>query len=189
MEIRNDSSKRIAGTFFNTLTGTSATMDFFTSGHNDLLHDVLDFNGLTSAVPAMRTPKDISGRIVGIVSATLIVPAALEFTARQLLNFAQLFRDQTTDLRPSGNPLQEINLQLAIEPRLDANSVNDWYVFSIPLHGAVLVALLVGRLGPVIETSPRSHETLGLNVRGHMDWGISLGEWRAAVKFDFAPYS
>jgi hypothetical protein len=106
MVLGNYSSKGITVTFFNTLTGTSATTDFFTSGHNNLLHDVLDFNGLTSAVAAMRTRKDVSGRIVGILPTTLMVPAALDFVARQLLNSAQLFRDQTTDLRPSGNPLQ-----------------------------------------------------------------------------------
>jgi hypothetical protein len=96
MVIGNDSCKGITDTFFNTLTGTSATTDFFTSGHNNLLHDVLDFNGLTSAVAAIRTQKDIDGRIVGIEPTVFMVPAALEFTARQLLNSAQLFRDQTT---------------------------------------------------------------------------------------------
>jgi hypothetical protein len=169
MVIGNDLSKGIANTFFSTLTGTTATTDFFTSGHNDLLHHVLDFNGLTSAAAGMRTPKDISRGIVGIIPTTLMVPAVLDFIARQLLNSAQLFRDQTTDLRPSGNPLLGINLQLAIEPRLDANSVNDWYVFSISLHGAVLVALLGGKLGPTVETSPHTHDTLGLSLRGYAD--------------------
>ena len=98
MVIGNDLSKGIANTFFNTLTGTSATTDFFTSGHNDLLHDVLAFRGLAAAVAAMRTQKDFDGRIVGIQPSVLMVPPALEFTARQLLNSAQLFRDQTTDL-------------------------------------------------------------------------------------------
>jgi hypothetical protein len=171
MVIGNDSSKGITDTFFNTLTGTSATTDFFTSGHNNLLHDVLDFNGLTAAVTLMRTQKDLDGRIVGSQTTLLMVPAALEFAARQLLNSVRLFRDQMTDLQPSGNPLQGINLQLAIEPRLDANSQNEWSLWSVPLHGAVLVALLGGRLGPVVETSPHSHETLGLSVRGYMDWG------------------
>jgi phage major head subunit gpT-like protein len=137
MVIGNDSSKGIADTFFSTHTGTSATTDFFTSGDNSLLHDVLDFSGLAAAVAAMRTQKDIDGRIVGIQPTVLMVPAALEFTARQLLNSAQLFHDQTTDLQPSGNPVQGIDLQLAIEPRLDANSQNDWYLWSVSLHGAV----------------------------------------------------
>ena len=109
MVLGNYSSKGITVTFFNTLTGTSATTDFFTSGHNDLLHDVLDFNGLTVAVTTMRTQKDVDGRIVGILPTTLMVPAVLEFTARQLLNSAQLFRAQTTNLQPSRNPSQGIN--------------------------------------------------------------------------------
>jgi hypothetical protein len=189
MVIGNDSSKGITNTFFNTLTGTSATPDFFTCGHNDPLHDVLDSNALTSAVAAMRTPKDISGRIDGIQPTMCAVPAALESTARLLLNSAQPFRAQTTDLQPSGNPLQGINLQLAIEPQLDANSVNDWYVFSIPLHGAVLVVLVGGKLGPSVEPSPHTHDTLGLSVRSNADWGCSVGEWRACVKSEVAPYS
>ena len=71
---------------------------FFIEGNNNLLKDVLDFNGLTSAVTLMRTPKDLDARIVGIQPSVLMVHPALEFTARQLLNSAQLFRDQTTDL-------------------------------------------------------------------------------------------
>jgi hypothetical protein len=128
------------------------------------LKDVLDFNGLTPAVTLMRTRKDLDGKIVGIQPSALMVSASLEFTARQPLDSARLFRDQTTDLQPSGNPLHGINLQLAIEPRLDLNSVNDRYVFSIPLHGAVLVALLGGKLGPTVETSPHTHDTKKLVV-------------------------
>ena len=98
MVIGNDLSKGIAKTFFSTHTGPSATMDFFAAGKNNLLKDVLDFNGLTAAVTTMRTQKDVDGRIVGIQPSVLMVHPALEFTARQLLNSAQLFRDQTTDL-------------------------------------------------------------------------------------------
>jgi hypothetical protein len=100
-------------------------MDFFIAGNNNLLRDVLGFNGIPHVVTLMRTQKDLDGKIVGIQPSALMVPAPLDFTARQLLNSAQLFRDQTTDLRPSGNPLQGIGIQLAIEPRLDANSQND----------------------------------------------------------------
>jgi hypothetical protein len=89
------------------------------------LNDVLGFNGLTSAVTLMRTQKDLDGRIVCIQPPVLKVPAPLEFTARQLLNSAQLFRAQTTNLQPSRNPSQGINRQSAIEPRLDADSQND----------------------------------------------------------------
>ena len=188
MLIGNDSSKRIADTLFNTLTGPSATTGFFTSGDNSLLHDVLDFSGLAAAVAAMRTQKDVDGKTVGIQPTVFLVPAALEFTAKQLLNSAQLFRDQTTDLQPSGNPMQGIKLQSAIEARLDANSQKDWSLWSVPLHRAVLAAVLGGRLGRVVETSPHSHETLGLSVRRCMNWRISLGKWRAVVRFDFAPY-
>ena len=119
MVIGNDSSKGIADTFFSTRKGTSATTGFFTEGNNNLLKDVLDFNGLTSAVTLMRTQKDLDARIVGIQPSVLMVHPALEATTR---------------------------CQLA----------NGWYLWSVPLHGAVLVALLGGRLGPVVETSPDS---------------------------------
>jgi hypothetical protein len=189
MVIGNESSKGIADTFFSTHKGTSATTGFFTEGNNNLLKDVLNFNGLTSAVTLMRTQKALDARIVGIQPSVLMVHPALEFTARQLLNSAQLFRDQTTNLQPSGISMQGINFQLAIEPRLDANSQNNWSLWNVPLHGAVLVVLLGGRLGPVVETSPYSHETLGLSVRRCMDRRISLGKWHAVVRFDCAPYS
>ena len=116
MVIGNDSSKGIADTVFSTHAGMSATMDLFGAGNTNLSKDVLGFNGLASAVTSMRTQKDLDGRIVRIQPSVLEVPAPLEFPARQRLNSAELFRDQTTDLQPSGNLLQGINLQLAIEP-------------------------------------------------------------------------
>jgi hypothetical protein len=56
------------------------------------------------------------------------------------------------------------------------------------------IPMLIGndsskRMPDTLLTSPHSHETLGLSVRRCMDRRISLGKWRAVVRFDFAPYS
>lgn len=177
-----EAARSISDLFFATLTaGASA---FFTSGRGNLLEagSNLDVGSLGDMVKTLRTQTDADGRIIGFVPTVLLVPAALEQTARALLNSAMLQRDQSADSQPMGNPLSGLNLQLAVEPRLDASSEATYYLFSQPRHGAILVATLGGRLGPVVESMDQPANMLGIQWRAYMDYGVNLAEYRAAVK-------
>ena len=78
---------------------------------------------------------------------------------------------------------------LVVEPRLDANSTADWYLFSPGSDGAILAAFLDGVQGPRVESQDAPFNRLGIQYRAYMDFNIRLAEHRAAVKSDVAPYA
>lgn len=182
MVMGNDSSRKVADVFFGELIANTGSYFSATPGHGNLLDGELGVTELAAAVAALRTQKDAAGRIIGFTPAVLLVPAALEADARALLFSQTLSRVATGDNLPTASPLQNLNLALAVEARLDADSTAAWYLFSLPLHGAILLATLNGRLGPIVEQAPQEAETLGLGWRAFFDFGVSLAEFRAAVK-------
>ena len=138
-------------------------------------------DGLNLAIKTLRTREDSDGRIIGFTPYALVVPAGLEATARQVVYSQSLSRVATGDQLPEGNPIANMNIRLVVEPRLDVESTS-WYLFSIPLHGAVLLATLNGRLGVRVEQADQPANMLGMVWRAWMDHGCSLGEFRACVK-------
>jgi hypothetical protein len=184
----NESARTVSDLFFSTLTGNAGSF-FGTANGNQISGGTvhLDLNALSMAIAKLRTRTDRDGRIIGFQPVTLVVPAARESDARQLLNSVQLYRDQTTDQQPSGNPLAGLNLGLVVEARLDATSATDWYLFSQPGNGTFLVAFLQGRESPIVEVAPEEADTLGLSWRAYFDFGVAQGDSRAAVMADATP--
>lgn len=183
----NEGSRAVADQVFSAITGNAGS--FFSVGHANLTHGDLDVDGVGEAVRMLRVQADADGRVIGFRPATLVVPAAREAEARVLLSSMALARDLSTDQQPTGNPLAGLNLTLVVEPRLDANSTADWYLFSPGSDGAILAAFLDGVQGPRVESQEAPFNRLGIQYRAYMDFGISLAEHRAAVKSDVAPYA
>ena len=183
----NEGARAVADAVFSALVGNAGS--FFSVGHENLTHGDLDVDGVSEAVRTLRVQTDADGRVIGFRPATLVVPAAREAEARVLLSSMALARDLSTDQQPTGNPLAGLNLALVVEPRLDANSTADWYLFSPGSDGAILAAFLDGVQGPRVESQEAPFNRLGIQYRAYMDFGISLAEHRAAVKGDVAPYA
>jgi hypothetical protein len=157
---------------------------FFSASKGNLLTGAsseLGFNSLAEVIKRIRTQKDRDGRLIGLVPTILLVPAALEAKARQLLNSQQLFRSGGDQL-PMGNPLASAGLELVVEPRLDSASTKAWYLFARPTDAAILVAFLNGNQGVTVEQVDPPAERLGYVWRAYMDVGAALGEYRAVVK-------
>jgi hypothetical protein len=183
LALGNESARTLNDLFITTLVAGDGT--FYSSGHGNKLtggSSALSINGLTSAVATLRTRTDADGRVIGFVPMTLVVPAALENTAREILFSQNMMRDQTVDRQPTANPIQSLNLALAVEARLDTASTAAWYLFAQSFHGAILLATLGGRMGAIVETAQAEFDTLGWQWRAYMDVGVSLGEYRATVK-------
>jgi phage major head subunit gpT-like protein/phage head maturation protease len=125
-----EGARTVSDLVFGLLNGAGA--DFFSAGNGNLLTGAsseLSFDALAEAIKRVRTQKDRDGRLIGLVPTTLLVPAALEAKARQLLNSQQLFRSGGDQL-PMGNPLAAAGLELVVEPRLDGASTKTWYLFA-----------------------------------------------------------
>lgn len=174
--------RSVSDLFFDTLIGAGS---FFSSGNGNLLEagSALGVASLGNAIKTLRTRKDRDNRIIGFRPVTLLVPAALESTARQVLNSTELWRDMDGgDQLPTGNPFSGVSIALAVEPRLDASSATAWYLFAETRHGAMLIAFLRGQESPTVEQGETPFDTLGQQWRGVLDFGVSLGEYRAVVK-------
>lgn len=142
--------------------------------HNNLQTgggSALDLSSLATARRMMRLQRDIGGRtLLDLAPRFLIVPAALENTARQLL--AQISPTTVADVNAAGG-----GLELVVDPRLDAVSTTGWYLESDPRHGGLEYSYLEGAEGPQLE------QEWGLEVDGvvfkcRLDFGATINEWR-----------
>jgi hypothetical protein len=163
------------------------TAGFFSSGNGNLLTtgSALAVGTLGQGVSAMRSQRDSQGIDVALSPATLAVPPNLELTARPLLNSALLGRD---DGEPTGNPLQGVIPNLAVESRLSNTdrfsgaSTTAWYLFAGPAARPLTVGFLQGNQSPVVEIEPAPFDTLGIQLRVVFDYGCALSDPKAALK-------
>jgi len=164
---------------------------FFSEAHANLLSGaftLLGYDSLANAIAVMTSRTDGDGRLVDLRPRTLVVPPELEQVARALLVSRTLARytSEGTPIQPEGNPLFEI-VGLAIEPRLSAESFEGsspkgWYLFAAAEDVPVAVGFLDAREGPIVEEVAPPADKLGVMFRGYTDFGVSLVDWRAALK-------
>jgi len=146
----------------------------------------LSFDSLSAAIILMRNQQDADGMSLDIRPQTLVVPPALEMTARQLLRSAENQRDVSVDNQGTRNPIADLVANLEVEPRLSNTefsgaSAKKWFLFSSPVNASILVAFLDGRSTPTIESSETDFNTLGMQWRVYHDYGCALGDTRASV--------
>lgn len=159
----------------------SDSIALFHADHGNLATgggSALSETSLAAARAAMRLQKGLDGSTpVDCVPRFLVVPAALENTALQL----------TTETTPatSGtvNPTGR-NLEVVVDPRLDAVSATAWYLAADPDRMPTLeFAYLEGDAGPRIETD-YGFDVDGVSYKCRLDFGCGVldhrGLYRAA---------
>lgn len=140
---------------------------------------VLSVAGLQSAWNVLRNMKDADGEPIMVESATLVVPTALEVTARNILNAIQIWGTTA-----GGATNQEIHydnwigsaLKLAIDPYISvvassANGNTTWALFADPSVGrpAIEVGFVTG------FNEPQLYQKVANTVRvggGGVDQGM-----------------
>ncbi len=148
----------------------------FDAAHSNIGTGVLAVAGLNTGRATMRTQTGINGQRINVSPKVLVVPAALETLAQQL----------TTSVTPQQssnvNPFQGVFQQVVAEPRLDADSLLQWYLFTDP--GALDVieyAFLSGAEGPVLETR-EGFDVDGMELKARLDFGAAVLEFRGAYR-------
>jgi hypothetical protein len=139
----------------------------FDAGRNTLVTGALSIASLGVAVRALRQQKDLDGGLVMQEPATLVVPAALEMIARQLV---------ATFNPTAASDVQPYPLQVAVEPRLDAASTVAWYLAAAN-QSALEYGYLDGAAGVQI-TQREGFEVDGLEIKARLDFGCG---WVAPV--------
>jgi hypothetical protein len=106
----------------------------------------LTVKSLQNTLAAMRQQTDASGEPILARGAVLVVPPALEWTARQILESGTLIMTGTSNIiMGSTNIVANAGLTLVVDPYLpivdiSANKDTTWYVFCKPAEGAALTA-------------------------------------------------
>lgn len=148
---------------------------------------------LKTAILQLRKQTGPNGSPLNNPPATLIVPPALEQTAKELLHSAWQFRDQTSDRQMAGNSFANI-VNLEVEARLElgctspisgstaqTGSATRWYLTSTADRLPAIMGFLKTGNGPIIETAGPDYNfsSPGLSVRVLLDAGFALGDYRA----------
>lgn len=144
----------------------------FHANHGNLAGSAgaLDEGTLSAARLAMRRQTSLTGRVINVTPAFLLVPAALETIAEKLLSAVQA---TTTD---DVNPFAA--LLLAVDPRLDDVSPTRWYLSAdTAMFDGLEYAYLEGAPGPQIETRA-GFNVDGMEVKVRLDFGGGFVDWR-----------
>ena len=130
---------------------------------------------ISAARTVMRLQRDLDGRTpINAEPRYLLVPAALETVAQQLVT--QLTPNQVTQANPFSN------LEVVVDPRLDAASATAWYLMADPaLIDTIEFSYLDGFEGPTIETKVEfDYEGVSMKVRN--EFGAGILDWRGMVR-------
>ncbi|MBF0339388.1 MAG: peptidase U37 [Magnetococcales bacterium] len=132
--------------------------------------------GLGRKTMALQTGID-GVSIINARPAFIIVPAALEVTAEQLLA-NNMTPAKSSDVVPQAMRL----LTVIAEPRLDASSATAWYLSANPgAIDTIEYAHLDGQNGVYIETRI-GYEVDGVEIKARLDFGAKAIDWRGMYK-------
>jgi len=136
----------------------------------------VDAVGAARAAMAKQTGLD-KKTVLNIRPAFLIVPAALELKAEQLV--AQNLVPAATS---SVVPQSIRTLSPISEPRLDAASATAWYLAASPNQiDTIEYAYLEGQQGAYIETR-NGFDVDGVEIKCRLDFGAKAIDWRGLYK-------
>lgn len=163
---------------------------FFTAARGNYISGAttaLGEAGLNQAVQAFRDLKGPDGNYLGLSPDRIVVPTALEATAKKW-HVSTEIRDTTASTKtPTANIYQGSFRPVPIPELGDSNytgySVLAWYLLCNPAFLATAaMCFLNGVQAPTIESADADFNTLGILFRGFHDFGVSMTEYRAGVK-------
>jgi len=152
----------------------------FHASHKNLAGSgtALGVDSVGAARAAMRKQTGLDKKtVLNIRPAFLIVPAALELKAEQLVA-------QNLVPAQSGNvvPQSIRTLTPIAEPRLDAASDKAWYLAASPNQiDTIEYAYLEGQQGAYIETR-NGFDVDGVEIKCRLDFGAKAIDWRGLYK-------
>jgi len=161
--------------------GDTTSTNLFHANHSNLLTgagSALALAGLAAARTAMRLMTGPNGTKLNLTPSYILVPAALENSALQLIYPMNLAVTAVT----AGVPEWIRSLTPIVEPRLDASSSAYWYLVADPAQIDTLeYCYLEGQQGVYLETR-QGFEVDGIEVKARMDFAAAAIEYRGLQK-------
>lgn len=145
---------------------------------------------LEAAYAAYGQLTDPDGNPLGVTPSILLVPKGLAITARKLNSSASLLVSALGStsgkvLEPQANVLQGLldPIESSYLTTAATASQSTWWLVANPNDIAAMeVGFLNGQRQPTVEQADADFDTLGIQVRGYFDFGVSKGESRAAYR-------
>lgn len=164
---------------------------FFTSGRSNVNEAVADMTigGLTATEVIFMNQVDPDSKPLGIMPKILLVPTALKAAAIALTD-PQSQMITGSDVKMSNVNVFRGRFRVESSPYMSNSSYTGysaaaWYMLADPQEMPVIeIAALNGRVEPVVETTEADFSTLGIQMRGYSDVGVSLQEYRGGVRAD-----
>jgi phage major head subunit gpT-like protein len=171
-------------TFFTTARGNYLTYA------NESADTSLQSSSLKLATQAFREQTDPDGDPLALEPRLLLVPPALEVTAMELYESLQVNTggSSTKSKVPNRNIWMRkyepvVSSYLAAALSISGSSDTAWWLLADPADLAVMeIAFLNGQQSPTVESADADFNTLGIQMRGYHDFGVSKQEYRAGVK-------
>jgi hypothetical protein len=155
----------------------SDSVALFHADHGNLgTPGAISITTLGEALKMMRLQKGLdSATPIDVTPKYLVVPAALEVIARQYV--AQINAQTSSAVNPFS-----AQLEVVVDPRLDANSATAWYLAADSEQiDTIEFSFLEGDPGPVIETRA-GFDVEGVEMKVRLDFGCGVIDHRGLFK-------
>jgi phage major head subunit gpT-like protein len=147
--------------------------------------NALAIGAVETAYGAYRSLTDPNGNPLGITPKILLVPVGLRITADKIqtgntLLASSLGSTSGKVLEPQANVLAG---KFNIVDSAYLTSSSTWWMCADPADLPTMeVGFLNGQRTPIVEQAEASFDTLGIEVRGYFDFGVSKAESRACYR-------
>jgi hypothetical protein len=164
---------------------------FFSADHKNYLDgadSALTVDGLTAAEVLFGEQVKPNGRPLGVPASKLLVPTALKVPGELLMKSLQLNETTTANkAKPSTNPhvgkFDLVSSTYLSNASFTGASSKAWYLLADPNRlPAIEVAFLNGVDRPTVEKTDADFNTLGIQFRGYIDFGVREQDYRGAAK-------
>jgi len=173
-------------------TAFLANSDFFKTGNANYFEGAatnLQSSSLKTAVETFRKQTDADGKPLGTTPKTLLLPPELEVIGDELYVSTNnnTGGSATTEKVPNRNTFAgkykpEVSAYLS-NSSYSGYSTTGWYLLADPLDISVIeVVFLNGRQQPTVESAEADFNTLGVQMRGYFDFGVTKQDFRGGVK-------
>ncbi len=148
----------------------------------------LTVDGLTDAEVLFGKQTKPNGKPLGMPASLLLVPTALKVPAEMLMKSLQLNETTTANKgKPSANPhvgkFDVVSSVYLANASFTGASSKAWYLMADPNRlPAIEVAFLNGVDRPTVEKTDADFNTLGIQFRGYIDFGVREQDHRGTLK-------
>lgn len=169
---------------------TSEGRDFYSAANKNLLTGAkseLTLDAISDARKQFAKATRKSGAPIGVRPSILLVPPELEDKALMLTKATQ-FNNGADGATPANYNPQAGRFKVVSSSYLSADgwdgaSPTAWYLLTDPNRLAAFeVAFLDGKDQPTVEQADANFDTLGVQFRGYVDFGVAAQDYRGVVK-------